>query len=758
MNTCRTTLLTLCSALLFAAGCGGSGLTNRNGGDGIVFASAQNGMVIAPGADAPITVRLSDANGRPLSGRRVRVVGPAGVARGEGAEGHQMFEGSTDGSGTFSATLTGLPDGSTLVSVTDLGTGEEGTVAVTVTAMAPPPLSGAEATEAVRNKFGKNGSRVHGPALLGPDDRVHVYAHGGTAPPPALRGGSGASWLFWVDDMPGARFAHPTRIVVLDATDNAAGFVDRAQVQQAQYYPGIESAGVVRAMVPADWNYGDEVGFGKTVARRGGVPYDPAEVGAVIVTGPDCEGSRLDAIAMRNFLRDSGRVPESNMRAEFRPVSPGLTKLMIEDIKSRGYKKVYFYYSGHGEKLGMVMEGRDGNTELMYYDHLARALQGVAEVCVMIDACHSAAAIEPFQNLGLTGEIVTAANDDKLAFSTYNNDSEWQDGVYTREFLKCIQDSRADRNGDGFVSFREAAAWCKQHSEDETMLASDPVAAGIGQTDATPWPTVPSVGIVQVGLTATVNIPRPSGLPNGPYLEATITVANTSIATLQGTANVMFLGNTASLPVTFVGVAQGATTYTISGRAGTGERFEATGTITVGSQLQFSQTTIDISVGATATVQLNRTGAVVGGASSVVLGSTDNGIAQPNPASIVFEPNVTSRNVMIIGQNIGVALIAAIDNHNDLRAEITVRVHQEVTLDYDLVLGGIKRFSKGDRIRSDRITGYTIWGPHPPFCDYWHMHAATPAGIMIDGLGPFPDPGQNGCGYGHVIAPSGGHH
>ncbi|MBZ0214117.1 MAG: hypothetical protein K8H99_09990, partial [Nitrospirae bacterium] len=232
---------------------------------------------------------------------------------------------------------------------------------------------------------------------------------------------------------------------------------------------------------------------------------------------------------------------------------------------------------------------------------------------------------------------------------------------------------------------------------------------------------------------------------------------NTSIATLQGTPNVMFQGDTASLPVTFVGVAQGATTYTISGRAGTGERFEATGTITVGSQLQFSQTTIDISVGATATVQLNRTGAVVGGASSAVLGSTDNGIAQPNPGSIVFEPNVTTRNVMVMGHNIGVALIAAIDSHNNLRAEITVRVHQEVTLDFDLVLGGIKRFSKGEKIRSDRITGYTIWGPHPPFCDHWHMHAATPAGIMIDGLGPFPDPGANGCGYGHVIAPSGGH-
>ncbi len=668
-----------------------------------------------------------------------------------------MFEGLTDGAGAFSATLTALPDGCSLVSVTDLGTGEESTVAVTVTALAPPPLSGADATEAVRNKFGKNGSRVHGPALLGPDDRVHIYAHGGSAPPPAVRGGGGPSWLFWVDDMPGARFAHPTRIVVLDANDNATGFGDRAQVQQSQYYPGIESAGVVRAMVPADWNYGDEVGFGKTISRRGGVPHDPAEVGAVIVTGPDCEGARLDAIAMRNFLRDSGRVPESNMRAEFRPASPGLTKLMIEDIKSKGYKKVYFYYSGHGEKLGMVMEGRDGATELMYYDHLARALQGIAEVCVMIDACHSAAAIEPFQNLGLTGEIVTAANDDKQAFSTYNKDSEWQDGVYTREFLKCIQDPRADRNGDGFVSFREAAAWCKQHSTDRTMLDSDPVAAGIGQTDATPWPTVPSVGIVQVGLTATVNIPRPSGLPNGPYLEATITVANTSIATLQGAAKVMFLGDTASIAATFVGVAQGVTTYTISGRAGTGERFEATGTITVGSQLQFGQPTIDLLVGATAVVQLNRTGAVVGGASSVVLGSTDNGIAQPNPGSIVFEPNQTTRNVMVMGHNLGVALIAAIDSHNDLRAEITVRVHQEVTLDYDLILGGIKRFSRGDKIRTDRITGYAIWGPHPPFCDYWHMHGATPAGIMIDGLGPFPDPGQNGCGYGHAIAPSGGH-
>lgn len=51
------------------------------------------------------------------------------------------------------------------------------------------------------------------------------------------------------------------------------------------------------------------------------------------------------------------------------------------------------------------------------------------------------------------------------------------------------------------------------------------------------------------------------------------------------------------------------------------------------------------------------------------------------------------------------------------------------------------------------ITGGTRFPAHTPNCAVEHLHAAAPAGIMIQGLGggPFPDPNPTGCGYGEVL-------
>ncbi len=59
-------------------------------------------------------------------------------------------------------------------------------------------------------------------------------------------------------------------------------------------------------------------------------------------------------------------------------------------------------------------------------------------------------------------------------------------------------------------------------------------------------------------------------------------------------------------------------------------------------------------------------------------------------------------------------------------------------------------FTAGSLIQQSRVTNWLFFGAHPPNCATDHLHATVPAGILIDGQGPFPDPAQPACGYGAI--------
>jgi hypothetical protein len=56
----------------------------------------------------------------------------------------------------------------------------------------------------------------------------------------------------------------------------------------------------------------------------------------------------------------------------------------------------------------------------------------------------------------------------------------------------------------------------------------------------------------------------------------------------------------------------------------------------------------------------------------------------------------------------------------------------------------------GSFVTLDRVTNCIIASGHGLACEEPHLHAASPAGIMIDGTGPFADPDPTACGYGLV--------
>jgi hypothetical protein len=73
---------------------------------------------------------------------------------------------------------------------------------------------------------------------LQPGDIIHPYQFPGLEPFPEPRSVEREEWFFWVDDTPGAQFAHPNRFV----------FVDRASgeitISEAEWWPVLNEAGL----------------------------------------------------------------------------------------------------------------------------------------------------------------------------------------------------------------------------------------------------------------------------------------------------------------------------------------------------------------------------------------------------------------------------------------------------------------------------------------------------------------------------------
>ena len=103
------------------------------------------------------------------------------------------------------------------------------------------------------------------PELLTPEDRLEAYQPPEWPGDPRTLDIPRPSWFFWVDDAPGARFVHPSRFVLVDASSGALSATDQ------QWWPVLNGRGL---WVEADdyWDEGNwafsNVGWRPTGARQ----------------------------------------------------------------------------------------------------------------------------------------------------------------------------------------------------------------------------------------------------------------------------------------------------------------------------------------------------------------------------------------------------------------------------------------------------------------------------------------------------------
>ena len=199
---------------------------------------------------------------------------------------------------------------------------------------------------------------------------------------------------------------------------------------------------------------------------------------AVLVSGTD-ERTRYRDRYVENVNFFKGNL----LREKFGPqlneenilVQHGIGKdsiLSIFEEMQNKYKKVYFYYSGHGNRESIAC-GVSSEDWLEYRELLA-ALDEInaGNYCIFLDNCYSGNIVcEQKLNQFIDPpkvEIYTSANKNKYSYgNSHTGGSTIGYSVFTFNFLLCFGDPAADKNGDQVTSFKESFDWfIKQNPED----------------------------------------------------------------------------------------------------------------------------------------------------------------------------------------------------------------------------------------------------------------------------------------------------
>lgn len=798
----RIPLLLIGLALLSSCGGGNGGGINIPAFS-LIAPGSRTGRIVVGAASETLTVKLTDSGGNPRSGATIAFVAPefgsSGTFAQPAPEGAHVFRGQTDANGEIKATFTsnGTP-GVYHVSAHLESPADTSLIGTLVTfgltnraAALAPALTAEKAREALERKlFGGSSSRtsvLHGPVLLeagtvvGATDPVNRY------PTTPVNVGK-PSWFFWVDDAPDRMFAHPTRFALMDAGDAAAGFENRAQVTNQNWWPRVTlPGGRVYSLLPTIYIEGanlptQDIPGTRQFAVSG--TRAPDDACAIIVYGPNLSGSgRKTSQKQRDFLIRTDKVKSQNIMPanDDNPTSCDELKQLIMEAKNKGCKKLYLFIDAHGINLGpgfgggfyladkslpTSLFGKDP-TCFFFYSELARLLEPVgAELCVVISACYSGSAIAAFQNRGLKGWITTAADAESPSYW------HWASGYnfYARNLLNGWEDPEADSNRDGKITQEEAHAWVLKNPNKGTPFPGSattgpkPQSGPIGESTAVEdFGPVPPVGIVTTFGSTTVTINR-GNVPVSNRFVGQLTISNSSIAGFAGTPaviNINFLpGDIDPISVIFFGNSDGETTYQLTGRTeDDGKRWASPAApVKVGSAILPNPTPVILRVGDFKQVTFQRTGvlATLPDKVTFVYSSNDSQLFTLSITEQFIQPGVkegfsTVQSKYKTGTS---SLSVYVKEYPGLFKTVPVTVVQEVTLDFNLTdpVTGAIRYRSGEKILLHRITGFKITSAEVG-CDGVHLHADNPSGIFIDGIGPFPDPNPMHCGYGRLIQP-----
>lgn len=283
------------------------------------------------------------------------------------------------------------------------------------------------------------------------------------------------AWLVLIDWDITAKYQKPVTYMLLEKNNPNYTFYN------VNWYPYVNN----KLWIPDPFNQ-DGIIFGEPASFFPDLPppiniSDPVptvktdSVCAIIVTGKDSvlqSALDVDRDWIKWTLQQNGQgeqLSDKNIKV-LNGGTKAEIKAAIEELK-KNYKKIYFFYSGHGSKSGKMCTN-DSSKNWMTYDDLFKELFGTnaEDIVVIIDACYAGTATKALEKnkdkKGKKVQVFTSSDSTKTSrvvwyVSTKDTTQETCQSFFSRALALCALDSMANTNKDTLISIEEAFDWVR---------------------------------------------------------------------------------------------------------------------------------------------------------------------------------------------------------------------------------------------------------------------------------------------------------
>jgi hypothetical protein len=295
------------------------------------------------------------------------------------------------------------------------------------------------------------------------------------------------SWLFMIDEVPGAHFAHPVQIVIVDVQTG------ESQGIQSEWWPEVDGISIFDTVEKRE-DPGRIVFYEPPIFAV--EPIGKAKWPGLIVSGLGCEAWAVivcgyndlpdtfddDTNGIYNVLRNLD-VPDDHIfyvsphtthAGVDRATSNANVQWAINEVASQAdaSDKVLFFYSSHGNIDVLSCTGGGGSISATNLDNWLDAIT-CQQMTIVIEACHSGSFIgkyadgryEPLEN-ELTGDgetnraIFTSASTDTSSWGDKDGEDDPNNYDVGSEtiwgFVEAFSTPSADTDGNSEISFGEA--------------------------------------------------------------------------------------------------------------------------------------------------------------------------------------------------------------------------------------------------------------------------------------------------------------
>jgi len=282
-------------------------------------------------------------------------------------------------------------------------------------------------------------------------------------------------WFGYLDFYKGAEYAHPGAFVIIDPVDSSL------TCDYVQWWPMINDSFPTAFHVDsADLVYGTPLEAAAidspTTLTETAEPVEGDSVCAVLASGdmlsPDDARFQTNLDYMDGNLRKEKLGPRLTSVVQLPHASKQEACDQLDSMANK-YRKIYYYYSGHGAKSRMVTRDSMSWDQLTYatlFDKLSET--GTDSIVVIVNGCYSGTAIDAFRHY--TGffnfkhaVIITASSSDSLSYGypIKTGTGEWiTPSMFTWFYLLCFGDPQAETDGMPGISEVEAFYWTRKQN------------------------------------------------------------------------------------------------------------------------------------------------------------------------------------------------------------------------------------------------------------------------------------------------------